>query len=135
MAKLNADTLALAFGEPGTDYSGDIKRAEIVPSDKKDLSYGELARGDTQDFTLSLEIFEDLASGGLWRFLYDNAGETVAAVIRPYGNASASASEPFIVGDVKIRTKPGVGGEASLDGRFTASVDLVFADGFELDEG
>jgi hypothetical protein len=135
MAELNARDLKLLFGSTPTEYTADIIKAEITSDDKDDLTFGEIQSGSTKNFSIELTILQNMASGGLWAYLFTNAGDTVDFVMKPYGNTTASATQPHIVGEVTITEKPTVGGEADTEGRFTSDVVLKVVGDYTLDDG
>jgi hypothetical protein len=135
MAALNAGKLKLAFGSTPVEYYTQILKAEITSDDKDDLTFGEIDNGDTKKYSLELTILQDFGTGGLGLYLYANAGDEVAMVMKPYGNTTASATEPHFTGTVKILAAPTVGGEADIEGRFTSDVVLQFVGPYVLDDG
>ena len=74
---------------------------------------------------MQLSAVSDYADTSFWTVLWDNAGTEVAYVLKPYGNATPSASQPHFTGEVKILAKPPIGGEAGSTWTFEARLDCV----------
>ena len=66
----------------------------------------------------------------LWRQIWDAAGDSVAALIKPYGNSAASVSQPHYSGNVTITEPDGtlIGGDAdaSTTARWTTEISWDF---------
>lgn len=115
----------------GDEYSAELTNARISPQDSESdtVTFADAAAGGAKDWHLQGTAVQDAAAGTLWRQVFDNAGDTVPYVFMPYGNATASASEPHFTGSVTISAPDGdfLGGEAnaSTTQKFTFDIDWV----------
>ncbi|WP_156409701.1 hypothetical protein [Nocardioides sp. Soil796] len=74
-----------------------------------------------------MTLVQDLATGSLWREVWDNTGTEVPFTLAPYGNAAPAAGQGHVVGNAVISEPDGdlLGGEAnaSTTARFTIDVE------------
>lgn len=114
MAALTARTLTLTIAT--VEYATQVLTAEVEagPADEDDVTYSEAAAGGGRVYFLNLKMTQDMASTGLWTTVFASAGSDVAVLLRPYGNASASATQPHFTATANVREPDGVliGGEA-----------------------
>lgn len=98
------------------EYNSYLHEVRAEPDDGEDgdfITFANAATGDTSQWFLRGTMYNDYASDSLWTKAWEKSGTTVPFLIKPYGNAAASASQPHFKGDVRISRKPGVGGEAN----------------------
>lgn len=115
------------------EHTAEVSKCEVVagPADSDFTSFADAANGGAREYRLALTFRQDLsATGVLWRYLWASAGQTVAVKLNPYGNATASTTEPHYTGNITVTEPDGtlIGGEAnsSTSARFTNSVEWVF---------
>jgi hypothetical protein len=126
MAALGTRALVLTIAT--VDYTAQVAKAVISSeaSDSDFVSFADAASGGSRTYKLNLVFTQDLASTGLWNTVWSAAGTDVAFLLKPYGNAAASAAQPHYSGTVTITEPDGdlVGGEAnaSTSARFTTEV-------------
>lgn len=99
----------------GDEYNSHLHEVRAEPDDGEDadfVTFANAATGDTEKWFLRGTLYNDYAADSLWTMAWLNSGTTVPFVIKPYGNAAASPSQPHFGGNVRISRKPGVGGEA-----------------------
>lgn len=112
----------------GDEHTAEVSVCEVTsqPSDSDFTSFAAAAAGGARDYFLHLVAVQDGAAAAFWDKVWSHAGETVTALIQPYGNSTPSATEPHFEGDVTIKEPDGVllGGEAngSTSSRFTIDV-------------
>ena len=125
MAKFKGKGLSLTFGsqEVNVDATSVVLQNEEADTDA--VTFAELASGTPVQWFFEMEATSDYADGSLWDYLWDNAGSTVAFTFKPYGNASASTSQPHFTGNATIVSKPPVGGTANEVFTFEARLDVV----------
>jgi hypothetical protein len=131
MAALGTRSLVITIG--GTDYTAEVSNARIVSgeSDADFVTFANAASGGSREYRLEFTAVQDAASASLWRQVWDNAGDTVAFILKPYGNAAASVGQPHFSGNATITEPDGdlLGGEAnaSTSARFTFDASWVCA--------
>jgi len=116
MAALGTRSLTLTID--GTEYAAQVFDAKFVSAaaDSDDVTYAEAGSGGGRQYTLDIVLTQDMAATTLWTQIWENTGDDVVALVRPYGNASASASQPHFTATVNIREPEGdfIGGTADL---------------------
>lgn len=94
------------------------------------VSFADAAAGGSREYTLQITMVQDAVAASLWDEIFSHAGDTVAVVVRPYGNATASSSQPHFHGNVVISEPDGtlIGGDAdkSTTQRWTTQVAWAF---------
>lgn len=114
MAALTARTLVITVA--ATDYTAQVFTAEVEsgPADEDDVTYAEAAAGGGRVYFLNLKMTQDMATTTLWKKVFSAAGTDVAILLKPYGNATASTSQPHYSASANVREPDGVliGGEA-----------------------
>lgn len=126
-------TRLLKFKVGTVEHTQEVSKVEIVSgaADSDFTSFADAATGGAREYALEITMKQDLAASSLWRYIWTQAGSTLAVKVAPYGNvAAATASEPFMTGNVVISEPDGVliGGEAnsSTSARMTTTVRWVF---------
>lgn len=114
MAALNARSLLIQVA--ATEYAAQVFTASFdsAAADTDDVTYAEAAAGGGRVYVLTLKLTQDMVSTTLWRKIFDAAGTDVAILMKPYGNASASVTQPHFTATCNVREPDGVfiGGEA-----------------------
>jgi len=131
MAQLGTRSLKVKIGT--TEHTASVSKVQVVAADADSdfVTFADAAAGGAVEWALEFTAAQDMATGSVWRYLWDNPGTTVAVKVNPYGNATATAAEPHYTGNVTITEPDGVllGGEAnsSTSARMTVDVRWVFA--------
>ena len=73
----------------------------------------------------TITAVSDYGADSFWSFCWDNSGEEVTFLFKPYGNATASTSQPHFSGTATVNRKPPVGGEAGSVFTFETRFDIV----------
>lgn len=113
----------LKFTIDGNDYWADFSsvsfQSEEAASDVN--TFYDASLGGRRDFYFTVSGVQSTETTSLWVAMWDAAGDEVAFVYAPHGNATASTSQPHITGNVRIPAKGSfmLGGEASADGTFS----------------
>ncbi|MBT56593.1 MAG: hypothetical protein CMF72_24735 [Mameliella sp.] len=117
----------LSFTVDGEEFNADGTSVVLDSEDSADdaTTFAELQDGDPQDWFFNLTAISDYASTSFWSVLWDNAGEDLAFIFKPYGNADASTSEPHFTGTVTVPKKPPVGGDAGTTWTYTMRLDCT----------
>lgn len=115
----------------GIEVAAEVSKA-IVLAGSKDagfVSFAEAGSGGAREYKLAL-TFVQLAE--LWKLVWEHAGSEKEVLVRPWGNAVPTASEPHFSGTVVITEPDGalVGGEAdaSSSSRFVNEIEWMFTD-------
>lgn len=130
MTQLGTRALTLTIG--GQDYTAQVSDCRIVAgeADTDFVSFAAAAAGGAREYRLAFTAVQDPATSTIWDLVWSSAGSTVAAVIKPNGGTTASATQPHFTGNVVITEPDGdlLGGEAnaSSTARFTFEAEWVF---------
>jgi len=124
MAKYKGKDLSLTIDGVEVALEGTSAVLENEEADTDAITFAELGSGTPLQWFFTISAVADYGTGSLWSTLWDNAGETVAFVLRPYGNASASAAQPHFTGTCTINAKPPIGGSANEVFTFEARLDV-----------
>lgn len=125
MAKYRGKDLSLTIDgvEVNVEATSVVLNNEEADTDA--VTFAELASGTPLQWFFEIEAVADYGTGSFWTQLWDNAGNDVPFVFKPYGNAAASATEPHFTGTATIVAKPPVGGAANEVFTFEARLDVV----------
>lgn len=131
MAALSGRTLKISVDS--TDYETQVFAATVEADDAEsdNVTFAEAAAGGGRQYLLKITLTQDMAASTLWSEIWDNAGSDVEVLMKPYGNATASASQPHFTMTATIKEPNGVlfGGEAdaSPTNRWQTEVEWVLA--------
>lgn len=129
MAGLGTRSLVLTVG--GTDYTAQVSNCRIVSgeADSDFVTFAAAAGGGSREYRLEFTAVQDLATTTLWDKIWSAPGTSVAFILKPYGNAAASVSQPHYTGNATVTEPDGdfIGGEAnaSTTARFTFDASWV----------
>lgn len=120
----NLGTRQLKIEIDGTEYWTVVSNCtiEAADGDSDFVPFADAATGGAKDFILKFTAAQDLATGSLWRLMWDQAGTEVPVTVMPYGNAAPSAAEGHMTGTVVVSIPDG----AILGGEANASATAVF---------
>lgn len=114
MAALGTRLLTLSIG--GSDYTAQVSKTVITsnPADSDFTTFAQAATGGGREYRLEFTAVQDLATTTLWDKVWTVPGTTVAGLLKPYGNASASVSQPHYTFNATVTEPDGdfIGGEA-----------------------
>ena len=114
MSGLGTRLLQLTVG--GTDYTAEISKAVITSgeSDADFTTFADAAAGGARSYNLDFTAVQDMAAASLWDKVWTAAGTSVACILKPYGNAVASAGQPHYSFNAVVTEPDGdlIGGEA-----------------------
>lgn len=126
MAALGTRNLTLTID--GTEYATQVFEAtvEAGAADSDDVTYAEAATGGGRQYNLLITLTQDMAASTLWTQIWENAGDDVTVLMRPYGNSSASLSQPQFTMSANIREPEGpfIGGAADLSASARQKVEV-----------
>lgn len=128
MARVKPRLIALEVG--GSDVSDEVSDMHIdsAESDSDFLTYEEGRSGGSRDYTLTMTIAQDHSAGSLYRLILDNVGEEVDGQYAPYGNATATADQPFLEFTAVVAEPDGTffGGPATSSTSAVATVEVTW---------
>lgn len=130
MTALGTRALTLTIG--GEDYTAQVSNCRITAgdSDTDFVSFADAAAGGAREYKLAFTAVQDPEADTIWDLVWSAAGTTVAAVIKPNGGTTASATQPHFTGNVVITEPDGdiLGGEAnaSATAKFTFDAEWTF---------
>ena len=131
MAAVGTRLLKVKVGS--TEVTAEVSRCEITSTaaDSDFTSFADAAAGGAREYAVEFTMRQDMVSTSLWRYIWANAGTSVAVKVNPYGNATATVTEPHYTGNATVTEPDGVmiGGEAnsSTSARMTCQVRWVLA--------
>lgn len=128
--RIKANALQLTID--GTDYWADFSSVTLQSEDAASdaNTFYDASLGGRRDFYFTVSGVQSTATASFWINCWDNAGDEVAFVYAPHGNAVASSSEPHFTGTLRLPPQGALtlGGDASTDGTFSfdgARMDVV----------
>lgn len=127
MAALTGRTLTISVA--GTDYTTQVFSAavEADDADSDAITFAEAAAGGGRKYVLALTLTQDMVASTLWDRIWTSAGTDAAVILKPYGNTTASATQPHYSMSANIREPNGtlIGGEADANPltRYTVEVE------------
>lgn len=122
-------TRLLTLTVDGTDVTAQVSTCLIKSgeTDSDFVSFADAAAGGGREYTLELTFVQDPATGTLWDQVWSHAGEEIPVVVKPYGNATATAGQPHWSATAIVSEPDGdlLGGEAdaSPSNRFVTEVE------------
>jgi hypothetical protein len=131
MAALGKRTLVITIG--GTDYTADVSKCVVTSgsADSDFTSFADAAQGGAREYKLEFTAKQDLVTGTLWDKVFTTPGTSAAIIIKPYGGAVASPTNPHFTANATITEPDGdfIGGEAdaSTSARMTFECSWVLA--------
>lgn len=119
---------ALTFKLATTDYSIDATSVVLQNEEAADdvITFCETGQQNVQWF-FEVEAITSTDATSFWSYCWDNAGDEVAFVFAPHGNATPSTSQPHFTGTLNIGNKPSLGGAVNSTFTFQKRFDLVGA--------
>lgn len=130
MTALGTRSLTLTIG--GEEVTAQISNCRIVSgaADSDFVSFADANSGGSRVYRLQGTASQNMETGSVWDQIWNHAGETVAAVVKPNGGAAATPATPSFSGNVIITEPDGdlLGGEAnaSATAKFTIDFDWEF---------
>lgn len=123
MGKINGRDQVLLLD--GADRSDEAVSWAFGPGTKQTFAQ---MRGQTPT-VLNMEIVQDLEADSLWDLAVNQAGTPVTGVYKPYGNATASSTQPHYTFNATPSGPTGdviLGGEAAEDGTEALTVEVAW---------
>jgi hypothetical protein len=94
MTAIGTRKLVITIG--GEDYTAEVSKAVITSAEGESdfTTFFDAANGGARDYALNFIAQQDAETGSLWDKVWTAAGEDVACMLKPYGNAAASPAQP-----------------------------------------
>jgi hypothetical protein len=114
MAAIGTRTLVLTVA--GTDYTAQVSKAVVgsAAAESDFVTFADAAAGGARDYTFNFVAVQDAVTTTLWDKVFTAAGTSVACILKPYGNATASPTQPHFTFNATVTEPDGdfIGGEA-----------------------
>jgi hypothetical protein len=109
-------TRLLKMTVDAVERNAECSTAEILTgeADSDFVTFADAAAGGARDYRLHIVAAQDAAVGTLWDLVWSEAGTSVACILKPYGNAAASPTQPHFTFNAVVTEPEGafLGGEA-----------------------
>lgn len=125
MAKYKGNNLSLMFGTKEVKVEATSVLLTNEEADNDAVTFADVAAGGAVQWYFEIEAVADYGDGTFWDYLWENAGNTVAFTFKPYGNTTASVSQPHFTGNVTLGPKPSIGGQAGEVFTYSTRMDLT----------
>lgn len=128
MTAVGTRSLTLTIG--GTEYAAQVFTAQVESeaADSDDVTYAEAASGGGRQYSLIMTLTQDMATSTVWTRVWEDVGDDIAVLFRPYGNASASATQPHFTMTANIREPEGafIGGTADISPSARQQIEVTW---------
>lgn len=112
------------------EYTSEVSVCEITSAATSSdfVPFSAAAAGGGRDYGLHIVAAQDAASASFWSLVWSQAGADVPFTITPYGNATASATEPHFEGIATVTEPDGVllGGTANASNTSRFTIDVTW---------
>lgn len=90
------------------------------------MSFADAASGGGRDYFLEMTVAQDAVTTSLWNLAWASPGTEVDVLYRPYGNTTASTTQPHYSFTATVKEPDGdfIGGEADASTTAVNTVDL-----------
>jgi len=113
----------------GEDYWQDTISCVMKNEDDGDtvVTFYDASVGDVKKYYFEVTAVQSTDATSFWSFCYDNVGVEVPFQYAVHGNASPSANQPHVIGNLTVTAPPELGGEAGRKKQqtFTMRLDIV----------
>lgn len=115
MGAVGTRLLKIKIGDQ--EYTAEVNKCVVVSgaADASLQTFAAAASGGARVYTLQFTAKQDPSTTtSLWNKVFASGGETATVVINPYGVTTATATAPFISGNVVVTDPDGdlLGGQA-----------------------
>lgn len=109
-------TRLLTIDIDSVEVTAEVSKSVITSAaaDSDFVTFADAAAGGARQYALNIVAAQDTATDTVWDQVWSHAGETVTCLVRPYGNATASPTQPHFSCSAVISEPDGdlLGGEA-----------------------
>lgn len=125
MAKFKGKDLSLMFGSTEVNVEATAVVLQNEEADGEAVTFAEVSAGAAVQWFFEITATSDYGATSFWTYLWDNSGDDVAFTFKPYGNATATTTQPHFTGSATIVSKPPIGGTANEVFTFETRLDVV----------
>lgn len=117
----------LSFTVNSKEFNADGTEVTFTPeeAEEESVTFAELGAGRAAQWTIEVTALSDYSQGTFWTMLWDNAGSEINFLFKPYGNQTASASQPHFSGKCIPDLKPPLGGAAGETWTYETSLRVT----------
>ncbi len=112
------------------DVSDEVSTAKYTSAetDSDFVTFADAAAGGGRDYNFEATLAQDAATGSLWYLMFNEPGTEVPVLLKPYGNATASTSEPHFSATAVVTEPDGdyLGGDADPSTTAVQTIDIVW---------
>jgi hypothetical protein len=130
VAALGSNRLTILVNS--VERAAEVSTVKITSADTSAdfVSFADAAAGGGKDWFLELTAVQDPGSAtSIWSLAWLTSGTEYAVIVRPYGNAVATATQPHFTGNVLVELPDDVLGgdaDASTSQRWTSDMKWPF---------
>lgn len=125
MARYKGKDLSLLLGTEEVNLEATSVVLDNEDADDDDVTFAEIAAGTPKQWFFTVTARSDYGSGSFWSFCWENVGDDVNFVFKPYGNATPTAAQPHFTGTAHVVAKPPIGGDANETFTFETRLDVT----------
>lgn len=129
MAAAGTRSLTITIG--ATEYNMQLSAARVTSgaSESDFTTFADAAAGGARDYKMVFTGVQDHAVGSLWDKVWTVPGTSVACLLKPYGNATATAAQPHYSFNATVTEPDGdfIGGEANASTTAKFTFDCTWA--------
>lgn len=129
MAKIDKRSLTVTMA--GTDVTAQVSKVSISSAESESdfVTFADAAAGGARDYKLNFTAAQDAVTGTLWDKIWSAPGTTVTCLVKPYGNAAASITQPHYSCSAVVSEPDGdfIGGEADKSVTAVQVVEVAWA--------
>lgn len=112
------------------DVTAQVSNARITSgaADSDFVSFADAAAGGARQYNFEGTAVQDPEADSLWDQIWSSAGTTVACLLKPFGNASASTGQPHYSFNAVVQEPDGdlLGGEANASTTSKFTIDFAW---------
>jgi hypothetical protein len=111
-------TRLLSVTVDGNVSVGETSTAKITSGDADSdfITFADAAAGGARQYNFEFTAAQDMAADTLWTLMWTAPGSEVDVLIAPYGNVTASPTQPHLAATVVVKEPDGdlLGGDADV---------------------
>lgn len=116
-------TIKLPDEQTPVDFADSLKAYELSDGVRDDVTFAEVAAGDTAEYIFKVKIVVSFATAALYGWMWTHPGAEVDIIFGPWGNAVASDEKPHFTFTAQIPAAPGLSMEAAAQAKTGAEIE------------